>query len=170
MRLQSINNVPSPRELEVLSRVVKGMSNPEIGAELGISKDTVRALLRSISKRLRISGRDKLAAWYLTTADVVASEPDRREAQRLALAQAKSNAAIIRAVLTEYMDRLLELASLVERFSGNPEATIASGGRLSAYLRSQIQLAESNGSEVARLVDELAHETARIRELQLALD
>lgn len=45
------------RELEVLALIVEGLSNPEIGARLSISKLTVNNHLRSIYAKLGVNSR-----------------------------------------------------------------------------------------------------------------
>lgn len=45
------------RELEVLALIVEGLSNPEIGARLSISKLTVNNHLRSIYTKLNVNSR-----------------------------------------------------------------------------------------------------------------
>jgi len=52
----------STRELEVLSLVVGGASNDEIGARLGISSRTVESHLRRLFERLAVASRTELAA------------------------------------------------------------------------------------------------------------
>ncbi|MGE3077104.1 MAG: response regulator transcription factor [Dehalococcoidia bacterium] len=50
------------REQEVLSLVVKGYTNNEIASELYVSPHTVRSHLQSVSSRLGVSSRGRLAA------------------------------------------------------------------------------------------------------------
>ena len=45
------------RELEVLALIVEGLSNPEIGVRLNISKQTVNNHLRSIYAKLEVNSR-----------------------------------------------------------------------------------------------------------------
>ncbi len=47
----------TPRELEVLALVARGLSNPEIATELAISRRTVHAHLRAIYPKLGVSSR-----------------------------------------------------------------------------------------------------------------
>jgi DNA-binding NarL/FixJ family response regulator len=51
----------SPRELEVLHLVIKGMTNPEICAALGISLGTAKAHIRNILAKLQVSDRTEAA-------------------------------------------------------------------------------------------------------------
>jgi two-component system NarL family response regulator len=53
------------REQEVLRLVARGMSNKEIGEELGISPLTAKAHLSSILEKLRLRGRVEAAAWAI---------------------------------------------------------------------------------------------------------
>lgn len=57
------------REREVARLVQRGMKNIEISARLNIAETTLRVHLRSIYKKLGISGRDKLAAVDLEIAE-----------------------------------------------------------------------------------------------------
>src|SRR5712692_1709813 len=47
----------TPRELEVLVLVARGLTTPEIAAELAISRRTVHAHLRSIYPKLGVTSR-----------------------------------------------------------------------------------------------------------------
>lgn len=47
----------SPRELDVLQALVKGVSNREIGRELGVEEVTVKLHLRRIYKKIGVSNR-----------------------------------------------------------------------------------------------------------------
>jgi DNA-binding NarL/FixJ family response regulator len=47
----------SPRELEVMRLTAKGMTNREIGHELGISHRTVQGHLASVYSKLNVKGR-----------------------------------------------------------------------------------------------------------------
>lgn len=47
----------SARERQVLERVVRGLSNPEIAGELMVSVDTVKTHVRNVLLKLRVSGR-----------------------------------------------------------------------------------------------------------------
>jgi len=47
----------TPRELEVLVLVARGLTTPEIAAELVISRRTVHAHLRSIYPKLGVTSR-----------------------------------------------------------------------------------------------------------------
>jgi ATP/maltotriose-dependent transcriptional regulator MalT len=52
----------SPRERQVAERAAAGLSNPEIGQALFITRKTVETHLRSIFRKLGISSRDQIAA------------------------------------------------------------------------------------------------------------
>lgn len=47
----------SPRELEVLQLIARGMRNKEIGAELNIAEDTVKVHIKSIFSKLEVVDR-----------------------------------------------------------------------------------------------------------------
>jgi DNA-binding NarL/FixJ family response regulator len=49
--------VPTDRELLVLQKIAKGMSNKEIGSELGITEGTVKAHVTNILNKLNASDR-----------------------------------------------------------------------------------------------------------------
>jgi two-component system NarL family response regulator len=51
----------TPRELEVLSLIVRGMSNKEIGTNLSITEGTVKAHVNSILGKLNVSDRTQAA-------------------------------------------------------------------------------------------------------------
>jgi two-component system NarL family response regulator len=52
----------SPREVEVLHLLIKGLTNPEICALLGISLGTVKAHIRNILSKLQVGDRTEAAA------------------------------------------------------------------------------------------------------------
>jgi two-component system NarL family response regulator len=51
----------SPRELEVLNRIVQGLSNKEIGYALGIAEDTVKNHVKNILSKLGVGDRTQAA-------------------------------------------------------------------------------------------------------------
>lgn len=55
----------SPRETQLLSLLSQGLSNKEIGDQLGISYDTVRAHLRRIYEKLHVRCRVEAVTKYL---------------------------------------------------------------------------------------------------------
>ena len=55
----------SPREMEILMHLSKGMSNKEISSKLGISFETVRNHLRHIYEKLHVHCRAEAVAKYL---------------------------------------------------------------------------------------------------------
>jgi DNA-binding NarL/FixJ family response regulator len=54
----------SPRELETLGLVAKGMPNKLIGRKLGITEATVKAHLTSIFRRIGVENRTQAAGWF----------------------------------------------------------------------------------------------------------
>jgi DNA-binding NarL/FixJ family response regulator len=50
------------REIEVLSKVARGSRNKEIGSQLFISEDTVKAHMKNIMGKLGASGRSEAIA------------------------------------------------------------------------------------------------------------
>jgi NarL family two-component system response regulator LiaR len=90
------------RELEVLSLIVDGMSNPQIACQLGVSLSTARSHVSTILSKLAVANRAEAAAvavqYGLAThnrhsygdaigrhADVLASQPGQRQRQNPAL-------------------------------------------------------------------------------------
>ena len=59
----------SPRESDVLALVAKGMTNPEIAHQLGVSDNTVRFHMRNIFEKLGVNNRTEAAAWFLKQED-----------------------------------------------------------------------------------------------------
>jgi two-component system, NarL family, response regulator len=55
----------SPRELEVLLLIVKGQSNKEIGATLGLAENTVKNHVKMILEKLRVADRTQAATTAL---------------------------------------------------------------------------------------------------------
>ncbi|HEX7653570.1 MAG TPA: response regulator transcription factor [Verrucomicrobiae bacterium] len=55
----------SAREVEILALVSKGLTNKEIGPQLNISYDTVRAHLRRIYEKLHVHCRSEAVSKYL---------------------------------------------------------------------------------------------------------
>ena len=52
----------SPAELRVLTHVCRGLTNPEIGAELFLSRRTVQSHLYSMFKKLGVRSRAELVS------------------------------------------------------------------------------------------------------------
>ncbi len=55
----------SPREMEILQLITRGMSNKEIGRELGISPQTVKNHITSILRKLAVNDRTQAALYAL---------------------------------------------------------------------------------------------------------
>lgn len=58
-----ISNPLTKREFEIAGLVAQGLTNPQIGARLGIKGRTVSSHLDNIYGRLRLSGRAALTRW-----------------------------------------------------------------------------------------------------------
>jgi len=57
------DEVMSPRELEVLRLVAKGLANKQIGRALGISERTVKAHLGRVFRQIGVADRTSAALW-----------------------------------------------------------------------------------------------------------
>jgi two-component system, NarL family, response regulator LiaR len=55
----------TPRELEVLTQIARGRSNPEIAAELVISEPTVRMHVANVLMKLHLADRTQAAIFAL---------------------------------------------------------------------------------------------------------
>ena len=55
----------SPRELQVLQLIVKGRSNKEIGADLGLAENTVKNHVKMIFEKLKVADRTQAATTAL---------------------------------------------------------------------------------------------------------
>ena len=62
----------SNREYEVLEGIVIGLSNPEIGNLLGISKETVKIHVKEIFRKLDVTNR-VVAAVYAVKSGIVST-------------------------------------------------------------------------------------------------
>jgi two-component system, NarL family, response regulator LiaR len=58
-------NELTPRELEVLTRIARGLSNHEIANELTISEPTVRTHVANILSKLNLADRTQAAIYAL---------------------------------------------------------------------------------------------------------
>lgn len=54
----------SPREVDVLKQVARGLTNPEIAGQLNVSENTVRFHLKNIFEKLGVTNRTEAAAWF----------------------------------------------------------------------------------------------------------
>lgn len=54
----------SPRELDIISLVAKGLSNKEIAEALFLSEGTVRNYLSAVLDKLELRDRTQLAVFY----------------------------------------------------------------------------------------------------------
>jgi DNA-binding CsgD family transcriptional regulator len=59
-RANPVDTTLSQRELDAVSLLVRGSSNTEIAASMGISERTVYALIDSIKQKLGVSNRAEL--------------------------------------------------------------------------------------------------------------
>ena len=57
--------MPSPREGEILQRLLQGCSNKSIAHELGITETTVKVHLKSLLRKINASNRTQAAIWAL---------------------------------------------------------------------------------------------------------
>jgi two-component system, NarL family, nitrate/nitrite response regulator NarL len=59
------SQAPSPREAEILQRLLQGHSNKTIARELGITETTVKVHLKSLLRKISASNRTQAAIWAL---------------------------------------------------------------------------------------------------------
>ena len=52
----------SPRELEVLNQLGRGLGNRELGVALGVSGETIKSHLKAVFLKLEVSGRTEAVA------------------------------------------------------------------------------------------------------------
>jgi DNA-binding NarL/FixJ family response regulator len=62
---RSPEDVLTPRELEILSMMAVGSTNPEIAERLVISESTVKSHVKSILRKLGLRNRTEAASRYL---------------------------------------------------------------------------------------------------------
>jgi len=67
----------SPREMEILHLITKGMSNKEIAYQLGISHQTVKNHMTSILRKLSVNDRTQAAVYALRRGWVRLQDTDR---------------------------------------------------------------------------------------------
>ncbi len=60
-----VDNPLTKRELEIAKLVARGLTNPQVGEQLGIKGRTVSSHLDNVYARLRISGRAALTRWLV---------------------------------------------------------------------------------------------------------
>ncbi|MCA9970320.1 MAG: response regulator transcription factor [Anaerolineales bacterium] len=63
--MEDIFNPLSPREMEILEHVTRGLSNKEIAFKLGISHQTVKNHMTAILRKLRVDDRTQAAVYAL---------------------------------------------------------------------------------------------------------
>lgn len=59
------HEVLTSREMDIASRVGRGLSSKQIGVELGISEHTVRKHRENIARKLGLRNAAELVAWAL---------------------------------------------------------------------------------------------------------
>ncbi|MGK8521355.1 LuxR C-terminal-related transcriptional regulator [Nocardia asteroides] len=110
---QPLGHDLSEREFEVLRLVARGMTNPEIGTELGISERTVQAHLSRIYRKLGTDGRMETTATLVQAGllpgehEVDRSRPDRDYSR------------------SQFTEREREVLDLVGKGLTNPEIVAA---------------------------------------------
>jgi len=62
---EDLFNPLSPREMEILEHVTRGLSNKEIAYKLGISHQTVKNHMTAILRKLRVDDRTQAAVYAL---------------------------------------------------------------------------------------------------------
>lgn len=74
-----LSSILSPREIEVLVNVIRGLSNKEIAASLSISHQTVKNHMSSILAKLHVDDRTQAAVTALKNGWVILIDPDEVE-------------------------------------------------------------------------------------------
>jgi two-component system nitrate/nitrite response regulator NarL len=59
------SQAPSPREAEILQRLLQGHPNKTIALQLGITETTVKVHLKSLLRKVNASNRTQAAVWAL---------------------------------------------------------------------------------------------------------
>jgi DNA-binding NarL/FixJ family response regulator len=70
----------SPREMEILHLITKGMSNKEVAYQLGISHQTVKNHMTSILRKLSVNDRTQAAVYALRRGWVRLQDTEREDA------------------------------------------------------------------------------------------
>jgi two-component system, NarL family, nitrate/nitrite response regulator NarL len=63
--LAATEQLPSPRETEILHYLTEGCSNKTIARELGIAEATVKVHLKGLLRRIRVANRTQAAIWAM---------------------------------------------------------------------------------------------------------
>lgn len=63
--LAPTEQLPSPRETEILHYLTEGCSNKTIARELGIAEATVKVHLKGLLRRIRVANRTQAAIWAM---------------------------------------------------------------------------------------------------------
>ncbi|MDX6633937.1 MAG: hypothetical protein QOF06_140 [Solirubrobacterales bacterium] len=69
-RTSDLNNLLTPRQLEILALVAEGLSNAEIASRLFLTESTVKWHVRKILRALGVSNRAQAVARHLSTGSV----------------------------------------------------------------------------------------------------
>jgi two-component system nitrate/nitrite response regulator NarL len=63
--LAATEQLPSPRETEILHYLTEGCSNKTIARQLGIAEATVKVHLKGLLRRIRVANRTQAAIWAM---------------------------------------------------------------------------------------------------------
>ena len=69
----------SPRELDILGLIVLGRSNEELAAELFLSINTVKTVIRSLYRKMGVATRAQAVGWGVEHGFVTSGTPDEGE-------------------------------------------------------------------------------------------
>ena len=67
--------VPAPRELEILTLITGGLTNGEIGEELGLSINSIKTYIRQAYRKIDVERRTQAVAWGMANGLVAEAEP-----------------------------------------------------------------------------------------------
>ena len=65
----------TPRELEILTLITGGLTNGEIGEELGLSINSIKTYIRQAYRKIDVERRTQAVAWGMANGLVADAEP-----------------------------------------------------------------------------------------------
>jgi len=65
----------TPRELEILTLITQGLTNGEIGEELGLSINSIKTYIRQAYRKIDVERRTQAVAWGMANGLLPDAEP-----------------------------------------------------------------------------------------------